>query len=84
METILKQFPELQFEETNSFTNNPGPCYYSKSPNGYVVFFIFKGKSVDFAVYDKTKKLISLVTAIDQSLNKDWQKQFVKYTIQER
>jgi len=84
MKKILKQFEELQFEEINTFKIGTGPCFFSKTRNGYVVFFIFSNDSIDFAVYDNAKNLISLVTSIDQSINKDWYTQFIKYTIQER
>lgn len=69
---ILKSTKELTFEKKNSFKN------------GYIVFFEFKGGIIDFAVYNSDKKLISLIISVDQSIQENWQKQFINYSIKNR
>ena len=61
----LKNIKEYSFEEKNSFSASEYPCFYQKKEFGYIVFFIISDESIDYAVYNSKKKLISLVDNIN-------------------
>jgi len=73
------------YEEKNSFNHGNFPCYYSKSENGYIVFFVCskEGDVLDYAVFNLKKKLITLVDNIGVIL-KDYKSQnlFISRAVQ--
>lgn len=83
MEDLLKTTKGFVFGGHNSFEENLLPCYYYKKETGYVVFYKIKGGTFDFGIYDNQKRLISLFTNIDQSINIDWRNQFIARAIKD-
>ncbi len=81
MEKLLKKTDGFIYEDNNPFHNGSLPCYYYKKEFGYAVFFKIKGSVFDFGVYDNHKRLITLFTNIDQSIDADWGEQFIASAI---